>query len=137
MPLRKATKRKKRIGKSNSRNRKRLKSKGNLSTRNSSRQKRSSYSREISSGSRRRRKLRLEFSKAFTLLLREPLSRLITIFLKSHRRLSLNLVWLLILLLKAMLTSTQLKNIVMSFSEKHQLYSSQKEATSLMSKSKR
>ena len=130
-------KRKKRIGKSNSRNRRRLKSKGNLNTRSLSRQRRSSCSREISLGSRRRRRLSLESSTVLTTLQREPLTRPTTILLKSHLRSSHNLVWLLILSLKVMLISTLLKNIVMSYSERHQLYSSQKEVTSLMSKSKR
>ena len=114
-----------------------MKSKGNLSTRNSSRQRRSSYSREIYSGSKRRRRLSPEFSIALTLLQKEPLIRQKTILLKSHLRSSPSLVWLLTLSLKVMPTSILLKSTVMSCSEKHQLFSSLKEVTSLMSKSKR
>jgi hypothetical protein len=90
----KAMKRRKRIGKSNSKSRRKLKSKGNLNTRNSSRQRRSSYSREIYSGSRRKRRLSQESSIAFTPLPRKTLLSLTTILLKNKMRLrfSLNLV---------------------------------------------
>ena len=90
----KATKRRKRIGKSNSKSRRKLKSKGSLNTRNLNRQKRSSFSREIYSGSRRKRRLSQESSKAFTPLPRKTPISLTTILLKNkmHLRFSLNLV---------------------------------------------